>query len=140
MAATIAPRFPGVQAESKPTSSVVISDVLLRTIPGLPLTMHQRRGAYRYPIQGMGTWTPARKKKKGLQGGALQALVSTGAGNRNRTYDLRITNAPLYQLSYSGEGVNSRGAGVAGSIDQRDPQLLRQREHHVLGFAGELAD
>src|SRR5690606_20414800 len=26
-----------------------------------------------------------------------------GAGNRNRTYDLRITNAPLYQLSYSGE-------------------------------------
>ena len=27
-----------------------------------------------------------------------------GAGNRNRTYDLRITNAPLYQLSYSGEG------------------------------------
>src|SRR5687768_74387 len=27
---------------------------------------------------------------------------SHGAGNRNRTYDLRITNAPLYQLSYSG--------------------------------------
>ena len=28
----------------------------------------------------------------------------TGAGNRSRTYDLRITNALLYQLSYSGEG------------------------------------
>ena len=27
---------------------------------------------------------------------------ASGAGNRNRTYDLRITNAPLYQLSYSG--------------------------------------
>jgi hypothetical protein len=27
---------------------------------------------------------------------------ANGAGNRNRTYDLRITNAPLYQLSYSG--------------------------------------
>ena len=27
-----------------------------------------------------------------------------GAGNRSRTYDLRITNALLYQLSYSGEG------------------------------------
>ena len=25
-----------------------------------------------------------------------------GAGNRSRTYDLRITNALLYQLSYSG--------------------------------------
>src|SRR5690606_10933534 len=36
-----------------------------------------------------------------------------GAGNRNRTYDLRITNAPLYQLSYSGEAGNSsrRGGG-----------------------------
>ena len=28
---------------------------------------------------------------------------SIGAGNRIRTYDLRITNAPLYQLSYSGD-------------------------------------
>ena len=26
-----------------------------------------------------------------------------GAGNRSRTYDLRITNALLYQLSYAGE-------------------------------------
>jgi hypothetical protein len=26
------------------------------------------------------------------------------AGDRNRTYDPRITNALLYQLSYSGEG------------------------------------
>jgi hypothetical protein len=29
--------------------------------------------------------------------------LKSGAGNRNRTYDLRITNAPLYQLSYSGK-------------------------------------
>ena len=28
--------------------------------------------------------------------------LSIGAGNRSRTYDLRITNALLYQLSYSG--------------------------------------
>jgi hypothetical protein len=27
-----------------------------------------------------------------------------GAGDRSRTYDLRITNALLYQLSYTGEG------------------------------------
>ena len=31
-----------------------------------------------------------------------RAFAIAGAGNRNRTYDLRITNAPLYQLSYSG--------------------------------------
>ncbi len=27
-----------------------------------------------------------------------------GAGDRSRTYDLRITNALLYQLSYTGLG------------------------------------
>ena len=27
-----------------------------------------------------------------------------GAGDRSRTYDLRITNALLYQLSYTGVG------------------------------------
>src|SRR3546814_8621896 len=32
----------------------------------------------------------------------LLGTTEDGAGNRNRTYDLRITNAPLYQLSYSG--------------------------------------
>src|SRR5690606_1325353 len=35
--------------------------------------------------------------------GARYSKTESGAGNRNRTYDLRITNAPLYQLSYSGE-------------------------------------
>ncbi len=29
----------------------------------------------------------------------------SGADNRSRTYDLRITNALLYQLSYIGEGI-----------------------------------
>ena len=28
----------------------------------------------------------------------------SGAGDRSRTYDLRITNALLYQLSYTGTG------------------------------------
>ena len=31
-----------------------------------------------------------------------QAFAITGAGDRSRTYDLRITNALLYQLSYTG--------------------------------------
>jgi hypothetical protein len=38
---------------------------------------------------------------KGL--GRSQALYLYGAAGRNRTGDLRITNALLYQLSYSGE-------------------------------------
>ena len=29
-----------------------------------------------------------------------------GAGDRSRTYDLRITNALLYQLSYTGNGMH----------------------------------
>lgn len=47
--------------------------------------------------------TSVRKQKAPAKAGAF---VETGAGNRNRTYDLRITNAPLYQLSYSGEAGN----------------------------------
>ena len=43
----------------------------------------------------------ASKEKAALSGGFL---VQTGAGNRNRTYDLIITNDALYQLSYSGMG------------------------------------
>ena len=37
----------------------------------------------------------------------------TGAGDRNRTYDLRITNAPLYQLSYSGGSLGETQNGAA---------------------------
>ena len=33
---------------------------------------------------------------------ALFYMLNYGAGNRSRTYDLRITNALLYQLSYTG--------------------------------------
>jgi hypothetical protein len=49
--------------------------------------------------------------KKACKAGTLQAFVFIGAGNRNRTYDLRITNAPLYQLSYSGD--NAAGEPAA---------------------------
>lgn len=38
-------------------------------------------------------------KKKGQPTGLS---LFDGAGNRSRTYDLRITNALLYQLSYAG--------------------------------------
>ena len=34
----------------------------------------------------------------------------TGAGNRSRTCDLRITNALLYQLSYTGNGAGTTGS------------------------------
>ena len=48
-----------------------------------------------------------------------------GAGNRNRTYDLIITNDALYQLSYSGEKRNSRGPrGVAQEGGARDSALM----------------
>ena len=33
----------------------------------------------------------------------INVALQCGAGKRNRTSDLRITNALLYQLSYSGE-------------------------------------
>ena len=40
--------------------------------------------------------------KKGLAVTSLLTPVFPGAGDRNRTGDLRITNALLYRLSYTG--------------------------------------
>ena len=42
-----------------------------------------------------------RKSKKATRLGGL--FTSSGAAGRSRTGDLRITNALLYQLSYSGD-------------------------------------
>ncbi len=42
------------------------------------------------------------KKTKGLASANLLTLVYPGAGEKSRTPDLRITNALLYQLSYTG--------------------------------------
>ena len=43
---------------------------------------------------------PVASKKANPEG--LAFLLATGAGERSRTPDLRITNALLYQLSYTG--------------------------------------
>ncbi len=43
-------------------------------------------------------------------------LRLSGAGNRSRTYDLRITNALLYQLSYTG-GLMFRVVKKAGQVN-----------------------
>lgn len=37
------------------------------------------------------------------------SLVFTGAGDRNRTCDLRVTSALLYRLSYTGAASDYRG-------------------------------
>ena len=43
-------------------------------------------------------------------------LRLSGAGNRSRTYDLRITNSLLYQLSYTG-GLMFRVVKKAGQVN-----------------------
>ena len=43
-----------------------------------------------------------RRNRKGSAGTCLLTLVFSGAGEKSRTPDLRITNALLYQLSYAG--------------------------------------
>ncbi len=54
---------------------------------------------WRLRLPAMGWHYGLPKQKAPTKAGAS---AESGAGNRNRTYDLRITNAPLYQLSYSG--------------------------------------
>jgi hypothetical protein len=43
-----------------------------------------------------------KKQKPAAKTAGLEFGSGFGARNRSRTYDLRITNALLYQLSYSG--------------------------------------
>ncbi len=43
--------------------------------------------------------------------------MNPGAGDRSRTYDLRITNALLYQLSYTGTGLCLPGSAIADFPD-----------------------
>ena len=53
------------------------------------------------------------KTAAGRPVGAAGGLAEDGAGNRNRTCDLRVTSALLYLLSYSGKaGKTSTGTGV----------------------------
>ena len=47
---------------------------------------------------------PTHINKKAVPPAEYGLLDEPGAGNRNRTYDLIITNDALYQLSYSGMG------------------------------------
>ncbi len=45
----------------------------------------------------------ARGKTRNDKANREQLALKSGAGDRSRTYDLRITNALLYQLSYTGK-------------------------------------
>ena len=67
----------------------------------------------------------------------MQVIDLIGAGNRIRTYDPRITNALLYQLSYPGAGggefyrlalLPSSGAPKAASAIVAADQLALEEE------------
>src|SRR6185437_2614178 len=69
--------------------------------------------------------------------GGVQVIDLIGAGNRIRTYDPRITNALLYQLSYPGAGggefyrlalLPSSGAPKAASAIVAADQLALEEE------------
>ena len=54
---------------------------------------------------------------------------SPGAGDRSRTYDLRITNALLYQLSYC------RFSSIAGGVDGAPLKLQNNQLKQVTNFS-----
>ena len=45
------------------------------------------------------------EREKHMRVGAGVNVEGIGAGDRNRTYDLRVTSALLYRLSYTGIGI-----------------------------------
>jgi hypothetical protein len=56
-----------------------------------------------------------------------------GAGDRNRTCDLRVTSALLYRLSYTGGGLNL--APTFGSRNSRRPLNFQQAKKCPAAFA-----
>ena len=50
-------------------------------------------------------WGAATRRRGNEKSSPRGLLLEFGAGNRSRTYDLRITNALLYQLSYAGKTI-----------------------------------
>ena len=64
---------------------------------------------------------PGGASKKAQPADRVLGLVASGAGEKSRTPDLRITNALLYQLSYTGV--------VSCSRDRRHALASRQNEH-----------
>lgn len=100
-----------------------------------------RNGAFS-PTSALGNWfqRPYKQQRRPqithghLYGGA--GVKISGAGNRNRTYDLIITNDALYQLSYSGESRRFYGGvAVAGKrcVDMDRHRVLRARpSRHAL--------
>src|SRR6187402_2148471 len=65
---------------------------------------------------------------------------NSGAENRNRTYDLIITNDALYQLSYFGENGDFREAWCGAQALTGQTELFGQGEGDVLGLAIEFAN
>ena len=63
-------------------------------------------------------WKNAKSTCDSGSGPAWQVLLN-GAAGRSRTGDLRITNALLYQLSYSGVGAHYTVAAGPGAIRRR---------------------
>ncbi len=55
------------------------------------------------PEYGLKPWAVFGMKRAEKTPLIERRFLATGAGDRNRTDDLRITNALLYQLSYAGE-------------------------------------
>ena len=60
----------------------------------------------------MAVLTTTETKKPGLQDRAFRV---SGAENRNRTYDLRVTSALLYRLSYFGVHVATLAVKISAS-------------------------
>jgi hypothetical protein len=76
------------------------------------------RRSLRTNIQKL-AWIVRQKRSRSVQAADLSGvLASLGAGEKSRTPDLRITNALLYQLSYTGVACLSQTFDALQRIDK----------------------
>ena len=73
------------------------------------------------------------RNKKGRRGAGL--LFAYGAGEKSRTPDLRITNALLYQLSYTGIDERRLPSDQSNILAYRSPRSAQRSSNAGSFFA-----
>ena len=62
----------------------------------------------------------------------LNKAVCSGAGNGTRTHDLRITNALLYQLSYTSKNLQKHLQSTVGIFKSSSPKQVYDETERLL--------
>jgi hypothetical protein len=83
-------------------------------------------------LRGRGTHSTCLLTRVTLTNPSPGAILAGGAGEGTRTLNLRITNPPLYQLSYASNDTTRRNIGRNSARSKRIPQRIHPRPRGIV--------